>query len=83
MNTKCHRDQRVLLTAALPVILLTFLLQEGPEAAGPGPSTDTCVGSGAPAWSTDLLARSSEGEGGGSCIPAPGHLLERRVLWPV
>ena len=59
------------------------LLQEGPEATVPRPSTDICVGSGIPAWSTDLLARSSEGEGGGSCIPAPGHLLERRMLQPL
>lgn len=73
MNTKYHGDQRVFLRAVVPVLLLTFLLQEGPEATVPRPSTDICVGSGTPAWSTDLLARGSEEEGGGSCIPAPGH----------
>ena len=55
---KYRRDQRVFLTAAVPMLLLTLLLQEGPEATGPGPSTDICVGSGTPAWSTDLLAQS-------------------------
>ena len=70
---KYHGDQRVFLRAVVPVLLLTFLLQEGPEATVPRPSTDICVGSGTPAWSTDLLARGSEEEGGGSCIPAPGH----------
>ena len=71
MNTKYHGDQRVFLRAVVPVLLLTFLLQEGPEATVPRPSTDICVGSGTPAWSTDLLAWGSEEEGGGSCIPAP------------
>ena len=82
-NRKYRHDQHVFLIAVVPVPLLTFLLQEGPEATVPRPSTDICVGSGIPAWSTDLLARSSEGEGGGSCIPASGHLLERMMLRPL
>ena len=46
---KYHGDQRVFLTAVVPVLLLTFLLQEGPKATVPRPSTDICVGSGTPA----------------------------------
>lgn len=34
---KYHGDQRVFLTAVVPVLLLTFLLQEGPKPLYPGP----------------------------------------------
>lgn len=64
----------------LPRILLTFLLQEGPGAAGPGPPLtpvlvlSSCLEHRLTAWS-------SEGEREVAAVSQPsGQLLERRVL---